>query len=175
MKRSKRYQSLCSLIEPKLYSPQEALKLLKKLATAKFVETAEAHIRLNLDPKYTDQQIRATVVLPHGTGKAIRIAVITKQSSHIEGADLVGSDDLCAQIAQSIINFDCLIATPDMMPTLAKLGKILGPRGLMPSPKSGTVTTNVAEAIQAFRRGQIEYRTDKTGIVHLAFGRMDFN
>nr|UNJ15744.1 ribosomal protein L1 [Cyanidioschyzonaceae sp. 2] len=174
MKRSKRYLHLLSKVKHATYPPKEAVMLLTQMATAKFVETTEAHIRLNLDPKYSDQQVRATVLLPHGTGKAIRIAVITKQSN-IEGADLVGSEDLCERISRSSIDFDCLIATPDMMPAVAKLGKILGPRGLMPSPKSGTVTTNVAEAIQAFRKGQIEYRTDKTGIIHVPFGRVSFD
>nr|UNJ15339.1 ribosomal protein L1 [Cyanidioschyzonaceae sp. 1] len=174
MKRSKRYLSALSQVKSSWYAPKEAIDVLKRIATAKFIETAEAHIRLNLDPKYSDQQVRASVVLPKGTGKSIRIAVITKQTD-IEGADLIGSEDLCERIANSQIDFDCLIATPDMMPAVAKLGKILGPRGLMPSPKSGTVTTNVASAIKAFRSGQIEYRTDKTGIIHVPFGRINFD
>jgi len=149
-KRSKRLQQAQSLVEPKAYEPLEAMKLLKQTATAKFVESAEAHIRLGIDPKYADQQLRTTVSLPKGTGQTIRVAVIARGEKVAEataaGADIAGSEDLIAEIGKGMMDFDLLIATPDMMPQVAKLGKLLGPRGLMPSPKGGTVTFDLASA-----------------------------
>lgn len=178
-KTSQRTKKVQSKVEPKAYKGIDALNLLKETATAKFVETAEAHISLRLDTKYADQQLRTTVVLPKGTGKKIRIGVIAQGDKVAEslsaGADIAGGDELIQDILKGIINFDRLIATPDMMPSIAKLGKILGPRGLMPSPKSGTVTSDVKSAIEEFKKGKLEYRADKSGIVHIPFGKTDFS
>jgi len=178
-KTSQRIKKVQSKVESKGYKGIEALNLLKETATAKFVETAEAHISLRLDTKYADQQLRTTVVLPKGTGKKIRIGVIAQGDKVTEsisaGADIAGGDELIQDILKGIINFDRLIATPDMMPSIAKLGKILGPRGLMPSPKSGTVTSDVKAAIEEFKKGKLEYRADKSGIVHIPFGKTDFS
>ena len=177
-KRSKRLQQAQSLVEPKAYEPLEAMKLLKQTATAKFVESAEAHIRLGIDPKYADQQLRTTVSLPKGTGQTIRVAVIARGEKVAEataaGADIAGSEDLIAEIGKGMMDFDLLIATPDMMPQVAKLGKLLGPRGLMPSPKGGTVTFDLASAIAEFKQGKVEFRADRTGIVHVMFGKVSF-
>lgn len=178
-KLSKRTKQIRNKIEPKEYLGKEALKLLKETATAKFVETAEAHISLKLDTKYADQQLRTTVVLPKGTGKDIKVAVIAEGEKAAEalaaGAHLAGSKELIQDIMKGILDFDKLITTPDMMPAIAKLGKVLGPRGLMPSPKSGTVTMDIKEAITEFKKGKLEYRADKNGIVHVAFGKTNFS
>lgn len=175
---SRRLQELNKKVEERPYQPLEALDLLKETATAKFPESAEAHIRLGIDPKYTDQQLRTTVALPKGTGQTVRVAVIARGEKVNEatqaGADLAGSEDLIAEIQQGRMDFDKLIATPDMMPQVAKLGKLLGPRGLMPSPKGGTVTFDLGQAINEFKAGKLEFRADRTGIVHVMFGKAAF-
>ena len=176
---SRRLQALLDKVEDRDYSPLEALALLKETATAKFSEAAEAHVRLGIDPKYTDQQLRTTVALPKGTGQIIRVAVIARGEKVTEatnaGADIAGSEELIDQIQKGFMEFDKLIATPDVMPQVAKLGKLLGPRGLMPSPKGGTVTFDIASAIAEFKAGKLEYRADRTGIVHVMFGKTAFS
>ena len=178
-KYSKRIRDLNVLITKPIYPLEEALILLKKLGTAKFVESVEAHVSLNIDPKYANQQLRTSLILPNGTGKSIRIAVFTEADYVTEvlknGATIAGSDDLLEEINKGNINFDILITTPQLMPKLAKMGRTLGPKGLMPSPKSGTVTPNLIEAINEFKKGKLEYRADKTGIVHLSFGKISFS
>lgn len=176
---SRRFQDLLKKVEDRPYEPLEALKLVKETATAKFPESVEAHIRLGIDPKYTDQQLRTTVALPKGTGQTVRVAVIARGEKVTEasnaGADISGSEELIEEIQKGMMDFDVLIATPDMMPQVAKLGRLLGPRGLMPSPKGGTVTPDVAQAIDEFKAGKLEFRADRTGIVHVMFGKASFS
>ena len=177
--RGKNYQSSAKLIDrSKLYEPAEAVKLIGEVAKAKFDETVEAHIRLGVDPRRSDQQVRGAVVLPYGTGKTKRVLVFAKGEKAHEaeeaGADYVGADDLAEKIKGGWMDFDITVATPDMMSTVGKLGKILGPRGLMPNPKTGTVTFDVAKAIAEIKAGKVEYRVDKTGIVHVPIGKASF-
>jgi len=177
-KLSKRMSTLSTKIEDRIYAPLEALSIIKENATAKFDETIEAHIRLGIDPKYTDQQLRTTVALPNGTGQTIKIVVITSgenvSKAKAAGADLFGEEDLVESINKGNMEFDLLIATPDMMPKVAKLGRVLGPRGLMPNPKAGTVTNDISNAIKEFKAGKLEFRADKAGIVHVRFGKASF-
>ena len=176
---SKRLANLAGKIEDRAYAPLEAIALVKDNANAKFDETMEAHVRLGIDPKYTDQQLRTTVALPNGTGQSVRIAVVTRGEKVAEaksaGAELAGEEDLVESISKGEMDFDLLIATPDMMPKVAKLGRVLGPRGLMPNPKAGTVTTDLEAAIKEFKAGKLEFRADRTGIVHVRFGKASFS
>lgn len=177
---SKRLRTAKNLVLKKSYSVEEAIDVLKQTATTKFVESAEAHFCLNLDTKYNDQQLRITIQLPKGTGKDIKAALLVpdtvdKQNLFSQGANQVGSDDLIDKISQGVLDFDILLTTPEMMPRLMKLGKILGPRGLMPSTKAGTITTDIEESLAEFRSGKVECRADKTGVVHMLFGKMDFS
>ena len=156
----------------------EAITLLKDTGTAKFVESVELHANLNIDPKYADQQLRTTVTLPNGIGKETRIAVLTNDENFAEakaaGANIVGNDELIEEITKGNLDFDLLIATPNMMPKLAKLGRVLGPKGLMPSPKSGTVSSTLTQTLTEFKKGKFEYKADKTGVVHVSFGKSNF-
>lgn len=161
-----------------LYSTTEALDLVIKMASAKFDETVEAAVKLGVNPKHADQQIRGAVVLPHGTGKSVKVLVFAKGEKAKEaeeaGAEFVGADELATKIQQGWMDFDVAVATPDMMGVVGKLGRILGPKGLMPNPKTGTVTMDVAKAVQDIKAGKIEYRVDKVGIIHAPIGKVSF-
>jgi large subunit ribosomal protein L1 len=179
-KLSRRHKENVEKTKNKIYSNlEEAIQTLQETATAKFVESVELHVNLNIDPKYADQQLRTTVTLPHGLGKKVTIAVLTNDENFEEaknaGADIIGNDDLIENLSQGNINFDLLIATPNMMPKLAKLGRVLGPKGLMPSPKSGTVSSTLETTLTEFKKGKFEYKADKTGVVHASFGKSDFS
>jgi large subunit ribosomal protein L1 len=179
-KKGRTYTEAKRVIEPgRLYTPLEGMRLLKSLPGAKFDETVEVHFRLGVDVRHADQIVRGTTVLPHGTGKEVRVAVFAEGDKAREaqdaGADIVGSDDLAKQVQDGVFDFDIAIATPDMMGTVGKLGRILGPRGLMPNPKSGTVTFDVGKAVSDAKGGKVEYRTDRSGIVHLSIGRKSFS
>ena len=174
----KKYSAAKQQVEDRPYALDEALPLVQKLKFAKFDETVALSIRLGVDPKHADQMVRGTVVLPHGLGKSKRVVVIAgpdKQKEALEaGADVVGGDDLVERIAGGWVDFEAVVATPDMMRAVGKLGKVLGPRGLMPNPKTGTVTPNVAQAVTEIKAGKVEFRVDKTGIVHAPVGKVSF-
>ncbi len=180
MKRGKKYQDSVKLIDKnRLYDPSEAVELLVKTAKAKFDETVEAHIRLGVDSRHADQQVRGAVVLPHGTGKNVRVLVFAKGDKAAEaeqaGADFVGAEELVPRIQNdNWFDYDVIVATPDMMGIIGRLGKVLGPKGLMPNPKAGTVTMDVAKAIADIKSGKIEYRLDKTNIIHCPVGKASF-
>jgi large subunit ribosomal protein L1 len=179
MKHSRRYGTVAAQVEPlRRYSVQEAVDIVKKNATAKFDETVEVSARLGVDPRHADQQVRGTVVLPHGTGRAVRVLVITQgdrvKEAEEAGADHVGSDEWIQKIEGGWTDVDVIITTPDMMGRVGRLGRILGPRGLMPNPKAGTVTTDVAKAVREVKAGKIEYRVDKTGNVAVPVGKASF-
>ena len=180
MKKGKKYQEAAKLIEKgKLYEAKEALELLEKMPKANFDETVELHVKLGVDSKHAEQQVRGTVVLPNGTGKTLKVLVFAKGDKAKEaeeaGADFVGAEELIPKIQnENWFDYDVVVATPDMMGVVGRLGKILGPKGLMPNPKSGTVTMDVAKAIQEIKSGKVEYRLDKTNIIHLGFGKVSF-
>ena len=177
---AKRIKSAKEGIDPKkLYSLEEAVKLVKELATAKFDETIEVALNLGVDPRHADQMVRGVVELPNGSGRSVRVAVFAKDAKADEakeaGADLVGAEDLMETVQGGTIDFDRCIATPDMMPLVGRLGKVLGPRNLMPNPKVGTVTTDIAEAVKAAKGGAVEFRVEKAGIVHAGVGKASFS
>lgn len=180
MKRGKKYLESAKLVDrTKLHEPAEALALVKEIAKAKFDETVEVHIRLGVDSRHADQQVRGAVVLPHGTGKTVRVLVFAKGEKATEaeqaGADYVGADDMITKIQkENWFEFDVVVATPDMMGVVGRLGRVLGPKGLMPNPKAGTVTMDVAKAISDIKAGKIEYRLDKTNIIHCPIGKCSF-
>ena len=176
---SKRYAELLKKIDKDVYSFDEAMEKVKDLQSAKFDETVELALKLGVDPRHADQMIRGSVVLPHGTGKEIRVAVFAKgakaEEAKTAGADIVGFEDLAEDIKNGNINFDILIATPDMMGQLGRLGRILGPKGLMPNPKTGTVTMDVAGAVKNAKAGQVNFRVDKKGNIHAGIGKASFS
>ncbi len=180
MKRGKKYQEASKLVEKdKLYDVKEALEVIEKMPQAKFDETIELHVKLGVDSKHADQQVRGTVVLPHGTGKTQRVLVFAKgpkaEEAQKAGADFVGAEELIPKIEkENWFEYDVIVATPDMMGVVGRLGKVLGPKGLMPNPKSGTVTMDVTKAINEIKSGKVEYRLDKTNIIHLGFGKVSF-
>ena len=180
MKRGKRYQEAAKLVDStREYEAKEALELLEKMPKPKFDETVELHVKLGVDSKHADQQVRGTVVLPHGTGKSLRVLVFAKgdkaKEAEAAGADFVGAEELVPKIEkENWFEYDVIVATPDMMGVIGRLGKVLGPKGLMPNPKSGTVTMDVTKAIKDIKSGKVEYRLDKTNIIHLGFGKVSF-
>ncbi len=180
MQRSRRYQEAAEKYErSKLYQPEEAIELAQELSSANFDETIEVAANLGVNPKHADQNVRGTVVLPAGTGKEIKVVVFAKGEKAKEaeeaGADVVGQEDLADRIEEGWLDFDIAIATPDMMSVVGKLGRILGPKGLMPNPKAGTVTFELEQAIKEFKAGKLEYRVDKNGVIHMPFGKASFS
>ena len=178
-KKGKRYNEISQKVDKlKIYTPEEALSLVFETKSAKFVETVELAIRLGVDPRHADQQVRGTVTLPNGTGKTVRILAITSgeniQKALDAGADFAGDDEYISKIQAGWMDFDLVIATPDMMPKVGRLGKILGTKGLMPNPKSGTVTTDVAKTVEEFKKGKVAFKVDKLGSIHLPLGKVNF-
>ncbi len=179
MKRGKKYLEAAKRVEKRPYEPEEALKLITEVASAKFDETVELHVRLGVDSRHADQQVRGAVVLPHGTGRNVRVLVFAKGTKADEaqaaGADFVGADELAQRItSENWFDYDVVIATPDMMGTVGRIGRVLGPKGLMPNPKAGTVTMDVAQAVKDAKAGKIEYRLDKSNIIHCPIGKVSF-
>ena len=180
MKRGKRYQESAKLVDSKkLYSAKEAISVIEKMPKTKFDQTVELHVKLGVDSKHADQQVRGTVVLPNGTGKTLKVLVFAKgekaKEAEAAGADFVGAEELIPKIEkENWFDYDVIVATPDMMGVVGRLGKVLGPKGLMPNPKSGTVTMDVTKAINEIKSGKVEYRLDKTNIIHLGFGKVSF-
>ena len=179
MKRGKRYDQAAKLVdEDRTYLPTEAIKLIKEAPAAKFDESVEIAFRLGIDPRKADQMVRGTVSLPHGTGKSVRVAVFAQGEKAREareaGADVVGGEELVEEVTKGNIDFEAAVATPDMMPTVGKAGRVLGPRGLMPNPKAGTVTNDIAKAVGDIKGGKLEYRVDRQGNVHLIIGKRSF-
>ena len=177
MKQTKKQKTLVALNKEKVYSIADAIDALREFCSKKFDETLEISIRLGIDVTKNDQNIRGMLSLPNGTGKTVRVAVFTEnnqEDAKKAGADVIGGEDLIARVAEGYVDFDRVIATPDMMPKMSKVARVLGPKGLMPNPKLGTVTTNVAEAVKTAKAGQIEYRADKSGIIHAGIGKMSF-
>ena len=179
-KRGKRYNDISQKVDKmKVYTPEEALELVFDTKSAKFVETVELAVRLGVDPRHADQQVRGTVSLPNGTGKTVRILAITSgeniDKALAAGADYAGAEEYINQIQQGWLDFDLVIATPDMMPKIGRLGKILGTKGLMPNPKSGTVTPDIAAAVSEFKKGKLAFRVDKLGSIHAPIGKVDFD
>lgn len=178
-KHGKKFNEAKAKVEKRLYRLDEALKKMRDVAFAKFDETVEVSLRLGVNPRHADQMVRGTVVLPHGTGKTTRVLVVATgekaKEAEAAGADLVGGAEFVKKIQDGWLEFEAVIATPDMMREVGKLGKILGPRGLMPNPKTGTVTFDVADAVQAIKAGKVEFRVDKTAIIHVAVGKLSFD
>ena len=180
MKRGKRYQESAKLVDSKkLYSAKEAIEIIEKMPKTKFDQTVELHVKLGVDSKHADQQVRGTVVLPNGTGKTQRVLVFAKgpkaEEAKAAGADFVGAEELIPKIQnENWFDYDVVVATPDMMGVVGRLGKVLGPKGLMPNPKSGTVTMDVTKAVNEIKSGKVEYRLDKSNIIHLGFGKVSF-
>ena len=180
MKRGKRYQDSAKLVDSKkLYSAKEAIEIIEKMPKTKFDQTVELHVKLGVDSKHADQQVRGTVVLPNGTGKTQRVLVFAKgpkaEEAKAAGADFVGAEELIPKIQnENWFDYDVVVATPDMMGVVGRLGKVLGPKGLMPNPKSGTVTMDVTKAVNEIKSGKVEYRLDKSNIIHLGFGKVSF-
>ena len=180
MKRGKRYQESAKLVDSKkLYSAKEAIEIIEKMPKTKFDQTVELHVKLGVDSKHADQQVRGTVVLPNGTGKTQKVLVFAKgpkaEEAKAAGADFVGAEELIPKIQnENWFDYDVVVATPDMMGVVGRLGKVLGPKGLMPNPKSGTVTMDVTKAVNEIKSGKVEYRLDKSNIIHLGFGKVSF-
>jgi large subunit ribosomal protein L1 len=177
-KRSKRYRELATKVTPSAVSLEDAVTLLKKFATTKFDQSVETTLKLGVDPKQADQNIRGAISLPHGTGKSVRVAVFAKgdneEKAKSAGADIVGAEDLAKKMKDGFLDFDMCLATPDMMGVVGPLGRVLGPKGLMPTPKNGTVTADIATAVREFKAGKVEYRTDAAGNLHVLVGKLSF-